>query len=131
MASIGRRIEALEGLIQPPASPKDEAAAFRRALIRNMLDEFAHLKASRAVHYRAGKRIEPENIPGRILGPGYTKGELWELAVRRVLEREHETAPDVLGADTVEDLIETLTRFFRAMLESQGGDWSEVEDNVA
>jgi len=131
MGSLAKRIEALEGLIQPPASPKDEAAALRRKLMRNILDEFARLKASRAVGYRAGKRIEPENIPGRILGPGYTKGELWEIAVRRVLEQEHNTAPDILGADTVEDLIGTWTRFFREMLESQGGDWSEVEDNVA
>jgi hypothetical protein len=65
------------------------------------------------------------------MGRGYTQGELWELAVKRVLEREHKTAPDILSADTVEDLIETWTRFFREMLESQGGDWSEVEDNVA
>ncbi|HKH37928.1 MAG TPA: hypothetical protein VKA82_12270 [Rubrobacter sp.] len=132
MASIGRRIEALEGLVQPPASPKDKGAALRRTLMRNILDEFARLKASRAVGYRAGKRIEPENIPRRILGAGYTKGQLWELAVRRVvLEREHKTAPDILSADTVEDLVETWTRFFREMLESQGGDWSEVEDDVA
>jgi hypothetical protein len=44
---------------------------------------------------------------------------------------QHRTAPDILGVDTVEDLIETLTRFFREMLESQGGDLSEVEDDVA
>jgi hypothetical protein len=50
MGSIGKRIEALEGLIQPPASPKDEAAALRRALMGNILDEVARLKASRAVH---------------------------------------------------------------------------------
>jgi hypothetical protein len=86
MASIGRRIEALEGLIQPPASPEDEAAARRRALIRDILDEFARLKASGAVHYRGGKRIESEDIPGTILGPGYTTEDVWELARRRVLE---------------------------------------------
>jgi len=87
MASIDKRIEALEGLIQPPASPEDEAVAHRRALLRDTLDEFAGLKASGAVHYRAGKRIEPEDIPGKILGPGYTWGDVWELARRRVLER--------------------------------------------
>ena len=73
MASIGKRVEALERLMQPPASSKDEAAALRRALISDILDEFARLKASRAVHYRGGKRIESEDIPGKILGPGYTK----------------------------------------------------------
>ena len=72
MASVERRIAALEGLIQPPEQ-EDEAAALRRALIRDILDEFARLKASRAVHYRGGKRIESEDIPGKILGPGYTK----------------------------------------------------------
>jgi hypothetical protein len=61
--------------------------ALRTALIRDILDEFASLKASRAVHYRGGKRIVPEDIPAKILGPGYTKGDVWELAERRVLER--------------------------------------------
>jgi hypothetical protein len=61
--------------------------ALRTALIRDILDEFASLKASRAVHYRGGKRIEPEDIPAKILGPGYTKGDVCELAERRVLER--------------------------------------------
>jgi len=134
MGSINKRIEALEGLIQPPASPKDEAAALRRALIRDILDEFARLKASRAVHYRGGTpmvRIEPEDIPGKILGPGYTTGQMMELAIRRVLEREHKTAPDVLSACTVEHLVQTWTGFLREVSESQGGDWSKVEDDVA
>jgi hypothetical protein len=87
MASIGRRIEALEGRIQPPTSPEDEAAARQRALVRDILDEFARLKASGAVHYRGGKRVEPEDIPGKILGPAYTLEDVWELARRRVLER--------------------------------------------
>ena len=34
-----------------------------------------------------GKRIEPEDIPAKILGPGYTTEDLWELARRGVLER--------------------------------------------
>jgi hypothetical protein len=87
VARIERRIAALEGLIQPPPSPKDKAAALQTALIREILDEFASLKASRAVHYRGGKRIEPEDIPAEILGPGYTEEDVWELAERRVLER--------------------------------------------
>ncbi len=56
-------------------------------LIRDTLDEFARLKAARAVHYRAGKRIEGEDIPLRLLGPGYTTEDVWRLAHRRVLER--------------------------------------------
>jgi hypothetical protein len=85
MGSIGKRIEYLEQRIRPPE--KDKAAALQTALIRDTLDEFASLKASRAVHYRGGKRIEPEDIPGKILGPGYTTEDVWELARRRVLER--------------------------------------------
>jgi hypothetical protein len=87
MGSLDKRVEVLEGLIQPPASPEDEASAHRRVLIRDTLDEFASLKASRAVHYQGDKRIEPQDIPGRILGPGYTTEEVWELARRRVRER--------------------------------------------
>jgi len=86
MAGMGKRIEYLEQRIRPPEQ-EDEAVALRRALIRDTLDEFASLKASRAVHYRGGKRIEPENIPGKILGPSYTTEDVWELAVRRVRER--------------------------------------------
>jgi hypothetical protein len=85
MGSIDKRIEALEGRIQPP--PADEATARRRVLLRLTLDELARLRASRAVHYRAGKRIEPEDIPGKILGPGYTKRDVRELARRRAVRR--------------------------------------------
>jgi hypothetical protein len=68
-----------------------EAADYRRKPFNPyILDEVARLKASRAVHYRGGipmVRIEPEDIPGKILGPGYTPEDVWELARRRVLER--------------------------------------------
>jgi hypothetical protein len=85
VASLDKRIEYLEQRIRSPE--KDKAAALQTALIRDILDEFASLKASRAVHYRGGKRIEPEDMPGKILGPGYTTDDVWELARRRVLER--------------------------------------------
>jgi hypothetical protein len=85
MGSLERRIEYLEQRIRPPE--KDKAAALQRALIREMLDEFASLKASRTVHYRGGKRIEPEDIAAKILGPSYTTKDVWELARRRVRER--------------------------------------------
>jgi hypothetical protein len=85
VASLDKRLENLEQRIRTPE--KDKAAALQTALIRDILDEFASLKASRAVHYRGGKRIEPEDIPAKILGPGYTTEDVWELARRRVLER--------------------------------------------
>ncbi len=85
MASLDKRITDLEGRIPPP--PEDEAAARRKVLLRLTLDELARLKASGAVHYRAGRRIEGEDIPLRILGPGYTREDVWRLAHRRVLER--------------------------------------------
>ena len=129
MGSLDKRIEHLERRLITPH--KDEEAERRRAVMRDILDELARLKASRAVHYRAKRRIEPEDIPGKVLGPGYTTGQMVELAVRRVLEREHKTAPDVLSADTVEHLVQTWTGFLREVSESQGGDWSKVEDDVA
>jgi len=88
MAGIDKRIGDLEQRIPPP--PEDEVAARRKVLIRLTLDEFARLKASRAVHYRAGRRIEGEDIPLKILGPGYSREDLWELAHQRVLERAQE-----------------------------------------
>ncbi len=85
MGSLSKRIEALEGRIPPPE--EDEATARRRVLLRDTLDELAALKASGAVHYRAGRRIEGEDIPLRLLGPGYSREDVWRLAHRRVLER--------------------------------------------
>jgi hypothetical protein len=85
VGSIDKRIEDLERLVGPP---EDEAAERRRSVARETLDEFAALKASRAVHYRAGVRVEPEDMPGTILGPDYTTEQLWELAAKRVFERE-------------------------------------------
>jgi hypothetical protein len=101
MGSINKRIEYLEQHIRPPEKDKD--AALRRALINEILDELASLKASRAVHYRGGTpmvRIEPEDIPGKILGPGYTLEDVWKLARRRVLERleRHLTREEVIRA---------------------------------
>lgn len=101
MGSRNKRIEYLEQHIRPPEKDKD--AALRRALINDILDELASLKASRAVHYRGGTpmvRIEPEDIPGKILGPGYTPEDVWKLARRRVLERleRHLTREEVIRA---------------------------------
>jgi hypothetical protein len=58
-----------------------------------IFDEISALKSSRAVHYRGGVRIEPANLPEKLLGPGYTRAELRELAIARGLEkRGYETA---------------------------------------
>ena len=51
MGSIDRRLENLERRIPPP---EDEGASLGRAVMRDILNEFARLKASRAVGYRAG-----------------------------------------------------------------------------
>jgi hypothetical protein len=84
VGSIDKRLENLERLVGPS---DDGGSEHRRTVVRGILNEFARLKASRAVHYRAGVRIEPEDIPGKILGPGYPAEQMWELAARRVLER--------------------------------------------
>jgi hypothetical protein len=126
MASVERRIEALEAQLGPP---KDEIAEQRWATMRDILNEFSDLKASRAVGYRAGVRREPENIPGRILGPGYTTGEMWGLAARRVFERRRENAPDTLDEEAVEELVEGWTEAFRKFSEDEGHDWHKVENS--
>jgi hypothetical protein len=84
VGGIDRRIENLERLV----GMSDEGSEHRRTVAREILDEFAALKASRAGHYRAGGRVEPEDIPGKILGPSYTTEQVWELAAKRVSERE-------------------------------------------
>lgn len=120
MGSLNGRIRRLEELIGP-AESEDEVAALRHAITRAILDEYAHLKASRAVHYRGGNppvRIEPEDIPGKILGPGYTSGQLIELAIRRVFERE----------ELPEELVEGWLQMFKEFGKRLGRDWNEVED---
>jgi hypothetical protein len=129
MGSLENRISRLEGRIEPP---EDLGAELRRAVVRDILDELARLKASRAVHYRGGNPptpIEPENIPGKILGPGYTTGQMVELAVRRVFERKYQTTPGVLEGHVVEDLVRKWTSMFEAYSATQGLDWNKVEDD--
>lgn len=127
MGSIDNRISRLER--NRLASPEEDPEAdLKWAVTVDILNEYSRLRASGAVHYRAGKRIEPENIPRKILGPDYTVGELWSLAIRRVFEREHEIAPNgaILDSDTTEDLIEQWTASMREQLTAQGWDWGEV-----
>jgi hypothetical protein len=115
----------LEKGLPPEGDPE---ADLRWAVSRDILAEYARLKASRAKNsWRGGVPIEPEDIPGKILGEGYTHGQMMELAVRRVFEREHEIAPDVLDLDTTEMLIERWAASMRQYLTSNGYDWDEVE----
>jgi hypothetical protein len=118
VGSLEKRLEALERRIEPP---EDEGGALRRALLRATLDEFARLKASRAPGFRGGVRIAPKDIPGQYLTKPYTTGDLIDLAIKRVWERE--------GLD--ENLMAPWMRSFKAALERQGRDLERVEDDGA
>jgi hypothetical protein len=78
-------VDRLEAQIEPVP---DEDAARRHAIAPEILNEVALLKASGAGGFRGGVPIEPEDIPGKILGADYTWEQLVELASRRVLERK-------------------------------------------
>jgi hypothetical protein len=52
-----------------------------------IFDELSLLKSSRAVRYRGGVRLEPENLPEKLLGEDYTREQLLELAIARALEK--------------------------------------------
>jgi hypothetical protein len=127
VGSIDKRIADLERLIGP-ASPEDEEAELRRAVIRDILDELA-LKARRARNsYRGGNPptpIQPTDPAGDALGYPYTTGQLTEFAVRRVFEREQDEAPDVLTHEATEDLIASWTENMRRG--PFGERWDEVE----
>jgi len=128
VANVDNRIGRLERNRPPEEDPE---AALRWAVTRDILNEFARLKASRGANsWRGGDpmvRIEPEDIPGKTLGEGYTTGDMMELAVRRVFEREHELAPEVLDLDTTEKLIAQWTALMRVYLTSAGRDPDKVE----
>jgi hypothetical protein len=84
VTSFERRAERLEQMFSEPSEarrigPDPDWCA--------ILDELASLKASRAVHYRGGKRIEGEDLPRKLLGENYTRTELLELAIARGLEK--------------------------------------------
>jgi hypothetical protein len=126
MANIEKRIEDLERLLPPP---EDEGAELRRAVMRDILDEFAALKACRARNvYRGGKPptpIQPTDPAGEALGYPYTTGERVGFAVRRVFEREREEDPDVFTHEQTEDLIASWTENMRRG--PFGERWDEVE----
>jgi hypothetical protein len=128
VGSIDKRIADLERLIGP-ASPEDEEAELRRAVIRDILDEFAALKSRRARNvYRGGNPptpIQPTDPAGDALGYPYTTGELTGFAVRRVFERVREEDPGLFTHEPTEDLIAAWTENLRSG--PFGERWEEVE----
>lgn len=126
MAGIAKRIADLERLI---VAPEDKEAELRRAVIRDILDEFAALKSRRARNvYRGGNPptpIQPTDPAGDALGYPYTTGELVGFAIRRVFEREREIAPEILGGEDVEEMAANCTESMRRG--AFGERWEEVE----
>ena len=84
MSSMDKRVDALEQKFSEPSEGRPRGLDPDLAAI---FDEISALKSSRAVRYRAGERIEPENLPEKLLGEGYTHAELRELAIARGLEK--------------------------------------------
>lgn len=83
MGSLERRIQELEGRVSAD-SVRGPSPAFTH--LREILNELAALKVSCAGGFRGGVEVEPENIPRKILGPGYTHADLLGLAVSRTVE---------------------------------------------
>ena len=81
MGSIDKRIAELQRCLVRTTEPS-EAYLQLKAVVKELSD----LKASASVHYCARRRVEGGNIPRRLLGPGYTHGDLWRLAVSRCAE---------------------------------------------
>jgi hypothetical protein len=83
-----------------------------------ILGELAALRASGATHLRAGVRVDPKDIPRKVLGPGYTHGQLVGLAVSRAVEAGK--VPAGLARD--------YTVHMRAMCERHGKDPDAVAE---
>lgn len=113
MGGIDRRLEDLKRRILRSAHPETSAASVH---LRVILNELGALKSSCAEHQRGGVRMEPENIPRRILGPGYTHVDLLRLAVSRSV-----------GAGRVPaERVEAYVRFLRESWERAGKDLDAV-----
>jgi hypothetical protein len=114
--SIRDRVDRLEAQREPF---QEEDAARRYAIATEFLDEVAGLKFSRAAGFRGGVPIEPEDIPGKLLGTNYTWGQLVRLAVRRVFERKG------LVGDEHQELIQDWTRGFEKLSTRSGRERGE------
>ena len=123
MGSIDKRIADLERRIAPP-SPEDEGREHRRAILRQVLDELAALRACRARNsYRGGNPptpIQPTDPAGEALGYPYTKGQLTAFATRRVIEREFAPELDSSEAEN-ENVVEAWVHNMRMVCEQAVG----------
>ena len=108
MGGLDRRIGNLERAFED--APRGPSAAFAHLLA--ILDELAALRSSGAAHCRGGVRVEPEDVPRKVLGPGYTHGQLLGLAVSRAVEAGK--VPTERAHDYVDHM--------RAMCERNGKD---------
>jgi hypothetical protein len=81
------KLEKGENENSAPQGPDPDFAA--------ILDELASLRVSGAVHYRAGVRIQGEDIPRQILGEGYTRLQLRELAISRAFGKQGRSATEI------------------------------------
>jgi hypothetical protein len=130
---IDKRIEDLERLIKP-ASPEDEGAQLRRAVMVDILDELSSLTSCRSTNsYRGGKPptpIQPTDPTGEALGYPYTTGQLTEYAIRRVLERRRPVRgdPDALSEEAaLEELVCGWSASWRRLFfEERGHGWEET-----
>ena len=98
--NIRVRLDRIEARMPAPEDGPSGASEKLRAV----LDELASLKSSGASYYRGGVLVEGEDVPGRILGPGYTFGGLVRLAAERAADG------GAFGRDEVPAAVESLRR---------------------
>jgi hypothetical protein len=129
VGSLESRLARLEGLASL-GPPEDKGAELRHAVMRDILDELGRLKAARARGcYRGGNPptpIQPTDPAGEVLGYPYTHGQITELGIRRLFERERVEAPDILTQEKTEELIHNWTEAFRTQFATLG-KWDQVE----
>ncbi len=118
MGGIENRLRRLEG--KAPVEEPEPTPAFVKMMAA--LDELAALKGSGAVHYRGGRRIEPEGIPGRELGPGHTHAQLFALAAECASAK---AGAEVFPLEDVPAVVDALA----ALHEVSGGDPGAVADS--
>jgi hypothetical protein len=120
VGGIENRLRRLEE--KAPARELEPSPSFVK--LTGALDEFGLLKGSRAVHYRAGRRIEPEDIPQRVLGPGHTHAQLLTLAAERAAAR---TGAEAFPLEHVPAVAEALM----VLHEATGGELEAEADREA
>jgi hypothetical protein len=117
VGSVESRLRRLEE--KAPAREQEHTPAFIK--LHATLHELAALRSSGAVHYRGGRRIEPEDIPLRELGPGYSHGQLYALAAERASAR---VGAEVFSLEDVPAAVEALVVLHKA----HGRDPEAVDD---